>query len=222
MTSATDDPRPASLPRAACPRDSRAARAAYQASTGANQPGGSPRRPPRSVALPPASCPLPARAPPLLLRPPPRWPGPAVLSCAQLWETPFPPTDRASALPAHTWIGTTQSHSFPRRRGHNRVNLGVFTTFPTRHEVNEDAGQLIRLPPSDPRRFTLVPTRSRAVNKKNGQSRSATAVIPGYPVWQPSTRTATADCICIAASCAEINSSVAAHPPGEPRKGTYV
>jgi len=221
MTGATN-PRPASLLRAVWSSDSRAARAACQASTGANQPGGSPRRPPRSVALPHASCPLPARAPPLLLRPPPRWPGPAVLSCAQLWETPFPPTDRASTLPAHTWIGTTQSHSFPRRRGHNRANPGVFTTFPTRHEVNDDAGQSIRLPQSDPRRFILVPTQSRAVNKKNGQSRSGTPVIPGHPVRRPSPRTATTDGICIAASCAEINSSVTAHRPGESRKGTYV
>ena len=221
MTKASD-PRPASPPRAACLRASPAARDAYEGSTNTSQPGGSPRRPPRLVALPHASWPLPARAPPLLLRPPPRRPGPAVLNCAQLWETPFPPTDRVSTVPAHSWIGTTQSHSFPRRPGHNGADLGVLTTSPTRHEMNDDAGQPIRLQPPDPRRFILVLTRSRPVNKKNGQSRSGTAVIPGHPVRRPPPRTATTNGTYIAASCAQINSPVAAHPPGKSRKGTYV
>jgi len=167
------------------PRDSPAACATCRASTGTNQPGGSPRRPPRSVALPHASWPLPARAPPLLLRPPPRWPGPAVLSCAQLWKTPFPPTDRLSTVPARSCIGTTQSHPFPRRGGHTRAHLGEFSTVPTRHEVNDYAGQSIRLPSPDPRRLIFVLTRCRVVNKKNGQSRSGTTVIPGHPVQRP-------------------------------------
>jgi hypothetical protein len=65
-----------------------------------------------------------------------------VLSCAQLWETPFPQVIVYLTVPADTWTATPKRHSFPRRRPYTCDHLRVFATFPTRHEVNYDAGQL--------------------------------------------------------------------------------